>query len=460
MRKTTLFLLLMLPVLASVAQQPLLLPNGDFEQWTSGSYEDPTPWFTQNEYTAVDYGLPTTTKITGFSNSFAVRLETKASGTDTFAGIIANTQDNIAMGEGGQPFSLQATNFLGTARYDIKTGDTAFILLMFKKSSNVISMDTFYFYGSQTTATPFSLPLNTLPQAPDSVIIIAASGNVINGRTIAGSWIELDGLGFDDGVLYAPAPDGDFENWATTFYDEPDNWTNNDEGDVIQSTDKYTGTYAAKLVSKDDGSGFVDAGSISLGNFSGPSTIGIPFTRKTDTLFGYYKYSTPGTDEAVITILGFDATGMPVGTYVYHQLPTASTYTYFEVPISFPSAPARLYVDIASSDYNANPVDGSTLYVDDIHLKNSPVGINNVKRSLTFTVYPNPANEQLFIKLHENNNEATDVTIVDIAGKTVYQNTYAATSQLSVPVADLVPGVYQYRIVSGNKTATGKFVKE
>lgn len=458
MKKLLLAFLLALPFL-SVTAQPVLLPNGDFEMWTTGSYDEPVPWFTQNDYTSRDYGINTVTKVTGFGSSFAVRLETKASGTDTFGGIIVNTEEDITNGEGGVPFTFQPTNFSGTARYDIKTGDSAFILLVFKKNSNVISSDTLKFYGTQTTATLFNFSLNTLPQAPDSIIIAAASSNLFGGPAVFGSWIELDVLAFDDGSLQVQAPDGDFENWATTFYDDPDDWYNSDFGDVVKSTDKYMGTYALKLESKDDGSGFIDAGGIMLGDMSSPN-LGMPFNRKIDTLTGYYKYATSGNDSGVISVVAIDGNGMPMSGYISHKLSAVNSYTYFEIPISSTNTPARLVVDIASSNYSGTPVDGSTLFIDDLMLKNSPTSIGNVKRSLSFTVYPNPAKEILSVKLHEGITEPIEVAIYDMAGRVLYNNSFAASDQINIPVSTFTPGIYQYNITSGDRNANGKFVKE
>src|SRR5690606_35840621 len=105
-------------------------------------------------------------------------------------------------------------------------------------------------------------------------------------------------------------------------------------------------------------------------------TAGIPITRQVDTLTGYYKYSTTGADNDMLAIYLTTSTGLPIGTPIFHQLTTASNYTYFEVPFSGPIAPERFMMEIMSSDYNGIAVDGSTLIIDNLRFKNTPVSID------------------------------------------------------------------------------------
>src|SRR5690606_30777136 len=103
-------------------------------------------------------------------------------------------------GEGGVPYALQAVKFRGEYRCNIVSGDTAWILVIFKKSGNIISSNFYPITGSQATFTPFMWPVAPMAQVPDSVIIAAISGNELNSTAKQGSWLELDELMFDDNI--------------------------------------------------------------------------------------------------------------------------------------------------------------------------------------------------------------------------------------------------------------------
>jgi len=69
-----------------------------------------------------------------------------------------------------------------------------------------------------------------------------------------------------------------------------------------------------------------------------------------------------------------------------------------------------------------------------------------------WNVYPNPASQDLFIDV----NEATDIVIIDLTGKTIQQEALTSGKN-SIDVSALNPGVYFIRSASG---ANVKFVKE
>lgn len=462
MKQALLFLSFLTATTAINAQQPLPLPNGDFETWTSTPYDEiDMPWISSNGETISNYGKISVKKIAGFSGSQAIRLETVEDGFDTTAGYITNSLTDIENGEGGVPFTFNATTLEGIYKYNLLTGDTAYIILIFKKNASIISYNTYKITGSQNTATPFSFAIQTMAQAPDTMIIAALSGTY-NSTPKHGGWLELDALSFEDGSMSVPVAGGEFENWTSKSIDEPGMWINNGYGEVTKTTDKHAGTYAAKLVSKDDGSGYIEEASITIGSLTTPQ-IGMPFTKNIDTLTGYYKYTTSGTDAGIFSLLFMDANNMPVGSGIDYLLNPQANYTYFEIPISLTDTPARLMVNITSSDFNGNPVDGSTLYIDDLQLKNPPTSIGNVShQTKNFVVYPNPATNVLYIKQTNSTKEDVEVSIYNIAGKLIFTQHYEQNlfKTISIPIQDFAAGLYQYKISNGEQISAGKFIKE
>jgi hypothetical protein len=459
--KKLIFSLSMLLTITVTQAQSILLPNGDFENWTNLSYDNPDKWDNSNLYTVSGYGLANVSKVSGMAGGDGVKLETKVSGMDTVAAYISNSDDPIT-GDGGVPFTFQATNFEGMYKYNITAGDTAWIILNFKKNGSIISTNMYPITGSQSTATSFSFPVATMAQAPDTVIIAAVSGNVINSTPMSGSWLELDGLSFSDNTLWVSFQDGDFEDWTNFNVDNPNDWTNWGDYPAGKTTDKYTGSFALKLESKDDGTGYIETGEVILGD---PNVMpGIPFTKTSDTLTWYYKYNATGTDAAMVIVTLRDANGMNIGNPAIAVLPVAANYSLFELPIvATGGTPANMIVHISSSDVSSTGLDGSTLHIDNIRLKNSPNSIGRIASDHdAFAVFPNPARDVLYIKPGKGTVSSATLHIYDMAGRIIGKHDLTRNfgGIMQVSIEGYTPGIYQYEIQSGDVVTRGKFVKE
>ncbi len=80
-----------------------------------------------------------------------------------------------------------------------------------------------------------------------------------------------------------------------------------------------------------------------------------------------------------------------------------------------------------------------------------------------FSIYPNPASDKLSISYSHNDEITVDISIVDIAGRTVKnrKQQYFSNSHIEIDVADLITGVYLLHIV--NKDGINqrfKFIKQ
>ncbi|HEY9177533.1 MAG TPA: T9SS type A sorting domain-containing protein [Flavipsychrobacter sp.] len=122
-----------------------------------------------------------------------------------------------------------------------------------------------------------------------------------------------------------------------------------------------------------------------------------------------------------------------------------------------------MVVYFASSDYTAMPVDGSTLYIDNLRLKNTPTDIDGLANGRnTFIVFPNPAKDILYIKPGKGTGNVATLHIYDMAGRIVGKHELKSNlgGIMQVQLSGYVPGVYQYEIQSGDAITRGKFVKE
>lgn len=440
---------LLLSLIPLVAQAQIL--NPDFENWEVKRYENlKYPWFTSNSWLMEDSDTTNVKKVPGVDGiGYAVRLETFANSKDTTMGFISNAIGDPLLGRGGRVNPFQPINFSGHYRYYLPGNDTAMIILIFKKAGIIISQDIFKIKGTgnEPVFTSFSFPLN-MAQTPDSVIIAASSGNYLTQEGMDGnSWIEFDNLTIDGRNNFL------FEDWDTASLDKADNW--NSYGDVTRTDDKYSGNWAAKLVSSYDMEGELSealmVGDVAL---SGETV---------DTLTGYFKYTSSGADKCSFFCLPMK-NGAPIGTASLHYYMPNSAYAPFKIVFDYENeAPdmVRLYIASGGTD-NTPTILNSTLFIDALKLNKEAVNIKRVEmKKGECIVYPSPAHDVLNIAFPTGNNDKTTVTLYDVMGKSVFHNQYTTgKSIITIPVANLANGIYYYEVITGNTITKNKFVKE
>jgi hypothetical protein len=85
------------------------------------------------------------------------------------------------------------------------------------------------------------------------------------------------------------------------------------------------------------------------------------------------------------------------------------------------------------------------------------LSVDDVEK-VDFSIYPNPSNYKLNIRLAQNSN-AANVEVYDILGKRIYRQTLTST-QSSINVSRWNAGVYLVKITNDNGTQTKRFVKQ
>ena len=442
--------------------------NGNFENWTSYSIDNLDGYITGNTESFLTLKTNTVSKISqAQSGSFAIKLETKFTDKDTSFGFFINGDPET--GDGGVPYSQRPDSIAGYFKYNTLGTDTAILIVNFKKAGVVCASNFFKIAGNQTGSFQrLAFKLNYLnSDVPDSVIIAMAACNPFGDTVIyPGSYIIADNLTFIGSGITEVVPNGNFENWTSTSFDAPDNWETfnfltGSEGvfSASKTTDKYKGSFALKLEAVDfqeEALGIISNGLL----FSSGIPSGLPFTNKTDTLFGYYKYSTTGVDSAYV-FLSFYKDSIPVGFEIL-QLGPKTEYTLFEMPINLDSIPNKMRIDISAS---SEGIIGSTLIIDEIQLKSMPLntGINKFSYS-KFKSYPNPAKEFLMIDFELSQSNQFTLSLYDIAGKQIlnkqYQDFAAGKNQLNLSLTGINPGVYFYELISEDQRISNKFIVE
>jgi len=444
------------------------LKNGNFENWTKKVlYENPNGFFTSNMQLSMMAHAPNVTKTTDKqSGTYAIKLQTTATVEgDTIPGLImtGNPGGGGFMG-GGIPYSQRPTSLDGYAKYNIKTGDTAAILLIFLFQGNIIGFGGTSFSGITTNYTQFSAPITFFVPVvmPDTAVIIISSSS-LDGYKGPGSTILFDHLTFTGSTL--AFPNGDFENWTEMSFDEPDGWltsnaylTDPSNPSVSKSTEAQNGSFAAKIVNSiiisGDTLSFLTNGQI---GDDGPEG-GMPVFNNPDKVKFYYKYIPVGPDTALFLakLSKFDSS-LGVSNSVeeiVEKLSPTSNYTYFETTFKFnqtPSADTLLLAFAAGNVMDETKYKGlgSALFIDNISITYQSSNLEEFLFGSSLNVYPNPTTDYLNIEMKDLFYGHAQISICDLGGKKLLVKNMNIPDNGLIETIDLnhfMPGYYLIEI--------------
>ena len=190
-------------------QGQTLVPNGDFENWTSfGSYENPQYWDTPNQAIAIalPFGTTVVTKSTDHeSGSFSARLESKqltlpsvvVPGVVTLGKLTINIFTQTFAINGGAPIHDMPTHLKGFYKFQPKGGDSCVIGIGLTKWNNgvrdSVGIGAFSTHDTISVWTPFSAWIDyVLTEAPDTFNILAISSAVFTPT--AGTVLYVDNI--------------------------------------------------------------------------------------------------------------------------------------------------------------------------------------------------------------------------------------------------------------------------
>jgi len=455
--------------LSAYAQNPI--PNGNFENWQSDTYENPQNYpFTSNIDAFYYHNMPyNCIKINdAYHGSHAVQLTTSS---DELFGYFININPgntDIPFWHGGFPYSEQPTGLRGYYKSDIQTGDTARVLVNFSKNGSSLGFYQIGLYGTHNTYTLFEITFDPpLSDVPDSVIFGVASSDVLNENAIMGSMIIIDSVSFT-GVSSQPALfNGDFELWDNVNVQKLAEWyvygDHNLYNTVVQTTDKVKGDYAVKLITYEGeqyGNPTARASSISTGywdNNCGCMKGGHTFTNQIDTLTFWYKYEPMGSDTASVNLI-FKQNGNDIFYHTVYLEATTGTYQFVEVPFDCMQSPDTVIIQIVTSLWHHNdPAHiGSELKIDEIAFKSQPLntGILNNSNN-TISVYPNPSEGAFRIT---SNKKMSFIEIYDVKGQQIYSMA-TDTKEAEINLSNKAAGIYFYKITdSDSGVRTGKLI--
>ncbi len=455
------------------------IPDGNFNTWNTTTWSDPQYYNTSNDQDITQYPGSTANvlEVAGWENDVnGVKLTTQLFGTDTLVGYMTNSIGNPLQGIGGIAYNQEPTGIEFWYNCNIVSGDSGGVGVWFKKGGVIMAS---YLYGipssKNTSSYPeFSISFSpALNFTPDTVIVAAVSSieALRNKSGFPNSTFTVSGIMF----LGASQPallNGNFTSWVTDTAFSPQGWTALYPG-ASRTKDVYSGTYALELQTTNGGGdkgksaqpGFATTGRYtSNGNKEDSIVGGYPYTKDSDILEFYYKYTpATGSKDSGDVNMEFKKSGAIIfssGT----TLTAASSYTHFELPFNFGTAPDSVIVSFYSSfsDTGNTPVAdiGSTLLVDDVQFESQPTGIKPVLlANNSILIYPNPASNQLTINCDQLS--INEIRLANVLGQTLIEKTYAdgiSGLKENIDVSNLSSGLYFITITSGNTTSTGKIM--
>ncbi len=108
--------------------------------------------------------------------------------------------------------------------------------------------------------------------------------------------------------------------------------------------------------------------------------------------------------------------------------------------------------------FRATADGGNNLFIDDVNIKGTPAGVENVIANGQVSVYPNPAKDGATLEFLLNKSSVVAINVVDAVGRTVVVLANGTMQQgiqhISIPTATLAAGAYNIAIQTEEGTVT------
>ncbi len=432
------------------------IPNGGFDNWSNLSSPNLEVWDQiGNVYRSID----------AVSGNHSVRLENNGN-LGTF-GAIANVdlEDNL---KGGQAYDEIPLVMSFWCKYDIASGDVAKVYAIFKAQGQALGTVDFTISGnSADTFVNFKFPIQWATQiTPDTVIVVAASTDLVNPSVNGDGYLILDHVEFKTfSTLHDSVENHDFEDWTELDIPYPTDWFTSDVylkqefnfpfylESVTKANDIQSGTGSLKLKNVEfDGKpfpGMALSGS-SLKALTGPTFL---TTRRWKYIHGLYMYDPDSTDVASV-LAAFYKNGTLIGLAQQDfDSVRLGSYQYFSQAIQYFSAdvPDSASIVITSANPEEPLGESSTLWIDNLSFSDHTAQIDDFAVS-KLKFYPNPTSGLLHVEHHGNTQLEYEIT--DLFGHSLIR-----TRDSEIDLGSLPNSVYLLHIWEGNYRSTFKIMK-
>ncbi len=269
-------------------------------------------------------------------------------------------------------------------------------------------------------------------------------------------------------------PNASFEDWEDVGVgtDEPTHWSSIKTSDNLilnslapvvwdKSTDAHSGNYSVKLFDVAT-IGIVATGTITNGRLHSETDPSLAyaftdvndarwhtvFTQRPDSLVGWFKCNPSIGDFGTVKFLlhkGYAQLPGDESNYIgiaYYELPEEdiTVWSRFSVPFIYTSDENPDYfLSVITAGNGTMAVNGSTALFDDFKFIYNPSSVNEISENRFKVIV---SNRQLKMIIDYNNNQSYSVMLVDINGRTVLTDKFAAGDDKVINISSLSPGIY------------------
>jgi len=446
------------------------IPNADFELWNTSSVDTLESW----------KGTLGLKKVTGVSNSNAVRIETLDASDK--ASLIMGSISCISGCTGtvtGSGIPISADNVAFNLNFDYKTSGTGspIVAMGFVNESGVMIGGTNWYYAaSLTSAASFTnksvnsmlnasfQSINKIPVGTKQVIIGFFPTLPIS-NPVVGAAIEVDNVKLTVGGTSVTIPNGDFEKWNTITTNLPQGWSNS-ENYLKGSVNKVSGVTgnAAEITTKTI-AGFPSTGVLNLGSiaydqsFNETGYFPVFKVNSTPTKLNFkYTYTPVEKDTASVYVV-LTNKNKKVGS-AFSYITSSANFTDFSLPLVMLNgetvADSAIVYFSSSRGMTSNiyKYDGSKLVIDNVAFEYpSSQGLeDNFNKAISIS--QNGKN----VTLENILNETVQVTLVDLNGKTIVNATIEPNNKTQLNVSK--SGIYIVHIITNEVVQSLKIAVE
>ncbi len=280
-------------------------------------------------------------------------------------------------------------------------------------------------------------------------------------------------------------PNSDFELWDDeASYPSPESWNTPNKYTLLanvyvveQSTDAYSGSYAARLETKIIdvlGTEVLVPGAITFADFAVDVmnqtfsySGGYFLPQNVQQLTGMYKYQNAGNDSATILMYNFrnreneeyDTIG-----YGYTYLHDAEEWTPFVVNMRYinghvPDTFNVLFMSTTDEGLTDPAHAGSVLFIDSLAIHTNTGILNLWEKPVALHVFPNPATTNISFETEEIAT-GRQLILSDPAGKILLKREFQ-NKIINLPLSGYPPGMYTYTVTEGKRIVnSGSFIKK
>lgn len=170
------------------------IPNGNFENWSIISWDEPYQWMTTN-HTGIESGnFPVQRTLDSYSGDYAAKIQNFVSETDTILGLMLSSETG-SFGSGATIIDDYYTSFSGHYKYYPENGDNMMVFVFLYKNDTMVGNAVFANSVETPEYTKFDIPIhyfNGLFDIADSAVFYAMPGDYSNPQ--GNSVLYLDNL--------------------------------------------------------------------------------------------------------------------------------------------------------------------------------------------------------------------------------------------------------------------------